>query len=231
MNKNTIMFFVLLCYMSILVNAHYYPRIQRSDHSSIQDDLFGRRRNTIDKNRTDRNDNTEKKKKSKKQKKASSENSLADDEVSLVVSGDGPTKDEATKNALRSAIELAFGTFVSSNTKILNDELVRDEIVTVSSGNIKSYEYMSENNANGNYNVVVKAVVSIGKLISYTQAKGGQTELAGESFMMNVKMNELYKENEEKAIDHLIMQLNVLFPNMLDYSISAGNVRRKGKSC
>ena len=66
------------------------------------------------------------------------------DEVTLVVSGEGATKDEATKVALQSAIEQAFGTFVSANTQILNDELVKDEIVTVSSGNVKNYEYLSE---------------------------------------------------------------------------------------
>ena len=75
--------------------------------------------------------------------------SLAKDEVSLIVSGDGSTKEEATKAALRSAIELAFGTFVSANTKILNDELVKDEIITVSSGNVKNYKYLSEIEENG----------------------------------------------------------------------------------
>lgn len=49
-------------------------------------------------------------------------------EVTLVVNGEGSTKEEATHVALRSAIEQAFGTFVSANTTILNDELVKDEI-------------------------------------------------------------------------------------------------------
>lgn len=47
-------------------------------------------------------------------------NTSAADEVTLVVSGQGTSKDEATKVALRNAIERAFGTFVSSNTSILN---------------------------------------------------------------------------------------------------------------
>ena len=61
------------------------------------------------------------------------------DEVTLMVSSDGPTKDEAVKTALRSAIEQAYGTFVSATTEILNDELVKDEIITVTQGNIKNY--------------------------------------------------------------------------------------------
>ena len=63
----------------------------------------------------------------------------AQNEVSLVVSGEGKNKEEATFNALRSAIEQAYGTFVSANTTILNDQLVADEIVSLSSGNIKKY--------------------------------------------------------------------------------------------
>jgi len=40
--------------------------------------------------------------------------------ATLVVSGQGKTADEAKTNALRSAIEQAFGAFISSNTTILH---------------------------------------------------------------------------------------------------------------
>lgn len=70
------------------------------------------------------------------------------DEVTLTVSSDGATKGDAVKAALRSAIEQAYGTFVSANTSILNDSLVQDEIVTVASGNIKGYsEYIKQPHA------------------------------------------------------------------------------------
>ncbi|MBD5251671.1 MAG: hypothetical protein HDS49_01365, partial [Bacteroides sp.] len=46
------------------------------------------------------------------------------EEITLTVSSDGPTKDDAVKNALRLAIEQAYGAFVSANTTILNDDLV-----------------------------------------------------------------------------------------------------------
>jgi hypothetical protein len=54
-----------------------------------------------------------------------------DKTVTLVVSGQGKTQDEARQVALRSAIEQAFGAFISSKTEILNDNLVKDEIVSV----------------------------------------------------------------------------------------------------
>ena len=92
------------------------------------------------------------------------------DDVTLVVSGDGVTKEEATHVALRSAIEQAYGVFVSANTEILNDELVKDEIATVTSGNVKSYKELSATILpNGNHMVSLQAVVSTKKLAAYAE--------------------------------------------------------------
>ena len=89
-------------------------------------------------------------------------------EVTLVVTGEGATKEEATTNALRSAVEQTFGVFVSANTEILNDDLVRDEVATVSSGNIKLYEEMASiSSPDGRVMVTLNAVVSIGQLVSF----------------------------------------------------------------
>lgn len=67
-----------------------------------------------------------------------------DKTVTLVVNGHGKTQDEARQNALRSAIEQAFGAFISSKTEILNDKLIKDEIVSVTNGNIQNYEVINE---------------------------------------------------------------------------------------
>ena len=142
---------------------------------------------------------------------------LAEDEVSLIVSGDGSTKENATKAALRSAIELAFGTFVSSNTQILNDELVKDEIITVSSGNIKNYQYLSEKEENGKYYVTMQTTVVIGKLIEYTKTKGASAELAGAAFAMNLKLKEIKKQNISKALKTLEQQIRPLLKNCFSF--------------
>lgn len=142
---------------------------------------------------------------------------LAKDEVSLIVSGDGSTKEEATKAALRSAIELAFGTFVSANTKILNDELVKDEIITVSSGNVKNYKYLSEREEDGKYYVSLQTTVAVGKLIEYTKSKGASAELAGATFAMNMKMKRLAASNVDKTIDILEQQITPLLNNCFSY--------------
>lgn len=142
------------------------------------------------------------------------------DDIVLVVSGEGPNKTEATKNALRSAIEQAYGTFVSASTEIMNDELVKDEIATVASGNIKSYKELSSMVLpNGNTSVSLSAAVSIGKLIQYTQSHGGSAEFAGQTFMMNIRMRELNKRNELKALNDMLVQLRGLENDLFDFTI------------
>lgn len=64
--------------------------------------------------------------------------------VSLTVTGQGKTQEEARQKALQSAIDLTFGTFISSKTEILNEELVNEEVVSVSNGNIRNFETLSE---------------------------------------------------------------------------------------
>lgn len=144
---------------------------------------------------------------------------MAKDEIQLVVSGDGVNKEEATKTALRSAIEQTYGTFVSANTEVLNDEIVKDEIATVTSGNIKSFEYVSENALDGKYFVTLKAIVSIGKLVEYTKSKGATTELAGATFAMNIKMKELNKRNESEVLYNLVSESEKILPYVFDYEI------------
>ena len=67
----------------------------------------------------------------------------ATDEISLTASGNGSTQDAAVKSALRNAIEQAYGAFISTNTRVLNNKLVKDEIVSLSQGVVKSYNIES----------------------------------------------------------------------------------------
>lgn len=144
----------------------------------------------------------------------------SNDEVTLVVSATASTEEEAIKTALRSAIEQTYGTFVSANTTLLNDELVKDEIVTISSGNIKEYNKIeSYENTNGQISVVLKATVCISKLVTYAKSKGASTEFAGASFVMNMKMLELNKEAEKKALINLLLFIEKSLPSAFDRNI------------
>jgi len=123
-----------------------------------------------------------------------------DKTVTLTVSAQGTTLSEAKQNALRDAIEQAFGTFISSNTEILNDELVKDEIVSVSNGNIQKFEILSEfQMQNGEWSTTLKAVVSVTKLTSFCESKGISVKFKGSLFAFNVNQQILNEKNEIKA--------------------------------
>ena len=152
------------------------------------------------------------------------------DEVTLVVSADGVNKEEAVKTALRSAIEQADGTFVSANTSILNDEVVKDEVITLSFGNIKKYkELSSEILPNGSFYITLQTTVSVSKLINYAQNKGAEVEFAGATFAMNMKMEELNTRNEEKIIANMLSVMERLYMNGFEYKLSLSKVQADGQ--
>lgn len=152
------------------------------------------------------------------------------DDVSLVVTGTGESKESAVQNALRSAVEQAYGAFVSSNTTILNDELVKDEIATVSSGNIKSYTEIDNQRINDNSWIVsLRAVVSTSALTSYAKSKGASCEFAGAVFGANLKLAKLNQQNTQIALQHMVEVFKQFGENLFDYSLSVGNPDANGR--
>lgn len=149
-------------------------------------------------------------------------NAYAQDDktVTLVVSGQGKTQDEAKQNALRSAIEQAFGTFISSKTEILNDSLVKDEIVSVANGNIQKFEIISEVQIpNGVFATSLKATVSVTKLTSFVESKGVDVEFKGGLFALNIQNQELSAKNEITCLNNLKQTLMNFSASSFDYEI------------
>jgi hypothetical protein len=147
-----------------------------------------------------------------------------DKTVTLVVSGQGKTQDEAKQNALRSAIEQAFGTFISSKTEILNDNLVKDEIVSIANGNIQKFDIISEVQIpDGGYATTLKATVSVTKLTSFVESKGVEVEFKGSLFGANLRQQKLNEEAEYKAILNLCQTSNEILSKSLDYSLEVGD--------
>ena len=146
-----------------------------------------------------------------------------DKTVTLTVSAQGQTIIEAKQNAIRDAIEQAFGTFISSNTEILNDELVKDEIVSVSNGNIQDYEVISEIKLpNGNYAITLKANVSINKLSAFVESKGVEVEFKGGLLAVNVNQQILNEKNEVKTIENIDNVCRKILDKSYDFEIIRG---------
>jgi hypothetical protein len=152
-----------------------------------------------------------------------------DKTVTLVVSGQGKTQDEAKQNALRSAIEQAFGTFISSKTEILNDNLVKDEIVSISNGNIQKFDIISEVQIpNGGYISTLKTVVSVTSLAKFVKNKGKDIDFDGELFNFNINQQIINESNEIDALENLELSLNNVALNCFDFEVIANEPISKG---
>lgn len=140
--------------------------------------------------------------------------------VTLTCSGSAKTEAEAINIALRSAIEQTYGAFISSNTRIINDKLVKDEIVSISNGNIQGYDKIAViNHPNGDISVTLRATVSINKLVDFAVSNGTTVNFDGSTYAMNVKMAKLRQENTFKAFSNLCDQVEEMCPRAFDWYI------------
>jgi hypothetical protein len=145
-------------------------------------------------------------------------------DVHITSSGSGETLEDAKQAALRSATEQAFGVFISSKTEIFNDQIVADQMASVSSGNIKSYEILNESQLpNGSWGVTIKSIVSVDKLASFVQAKGFAVEVKGGLFALNIKQQILNEQGEIKAISEMVGLLHEPMQSSFDYTIQSSD--------
>lgn len=152
---------------------------------------------------------------------------FAQEEVTLTVIGTGENEEKATLQALRSAIEQTFGAFVSANTTILNDEIVQDEIVSISTGNVTKYEKIAVVMLpNGHVSVSLNATIAINKLISYAQNKGVKAEFAGSTYATNAKLLHLKIQSIEKAYEIMVQQMEQIATEMYTFDLTIGEPKR-----
>jgi hypothetical protein len=145
-------------------------------------------------------------------------------DVSIISSGSGKTMEDAKLVALRSATEQAFGAFISSKTEMFNDQVVADQMASVSSGNIKSYEVLNESQLpDGRWGVTLKTIVSVDKLTSFVEAKGIAIEIKGGMFALNIKQQLLNEQGEIKAVSEMVGLLHEPMQISFDYVIKSSD--------
>jgi hypothetical protein len=145
-------------------------------------------------------------------------------DVSITSSASGKTLEDAKQAALRSSTEQAFGAFISSKTEMFNDQVVADQMASVSSGNIKSYEVLNESQLpDGNWGVTLKTIVSVDKLTSFVEAKGIAIEIKGGMFALNIKQQLLNEQGEIKAVSEMVGLLHEPMQISFDYVIKSSD--------
>lgn len=148
----------------------------------------------------------------------------ANKDVTITSSGSGKTLEDAKQAAFRSATEQAFGAFISSKTEMFNDQVVADQMASVSSGNIKSFEILNQDQLpDGRWGVTLKAIVSVDKLTSFVQAKGIAIEVKGGMFALNIKQQLLNEQGEIKAVAEMIGLLHEPMQISFDYVIKSSD--------
>ena len=146
----------------------------------------------------------------------------ADKTVSITVSGSGKTQEEAKQVALRSAIEQAFGTFISSKTEVLEEQVVSDDITSVANGNIQNFTVLNAAQLpDSTWGVTLKAIVSVDKLTKFVQSKGVTIQIKGGLFAMNIKQQILNEQAEIKAISSLVGLLHEPMQQSFDYVLKS----------
>lgn len=86
----------------------------------------------------------------------------ADDEKGLkevVAEGAGTTEKEALSAAFRAAVQQVVGAFVSAENRVENDKLIKENILTVSDGFVKSHKVISSEQDKGLVRVTIRAMV------------------------------------------------------------------------
>ena len=123
--------------------------------------------------------------------------------------GSGDTPEEALKDAFRAAVRSAVGAYVDEDTRVENDEVITDQVLTHSRGCIDNYEKLSEKSEDGVTHVTIRAVVKPDEVVNcLRKANVAMTDLSGEQFWANVTS----KRQEEKDAESLLRKALEGFP-------------------
>ena len=120
------------------------------------------------------------------------------DTISVVATGIGKDQDTALKNALRSAVEQAVGVLIDAETRINNDKVISDKILTFSAGFVESYELIGEPVLEGGLvSVRIAAKVKRIELKEELQraAWGSRYQVSGAFIAAQVKSRQLMQDN------------------------------------
>jgi hypothetical protein len=134
--------------------------------------------------------------------------SYSQNSINIIASGSAFTKEKAIFSALRYALEKGAGVYISSKTIIQNDQLVFDEVASLSNGTISKYEIIESSFSEKfkEHQVTISATIEVGKFVNLIKSKGVNVAFEGASFAQNVKMHEYYKAEEPKILAHFFDQ-------------------------
>jgi len=140
--------------------------------------------------------------------------------TSITVFGTSEKYEEAKNMALKNACEQAYGVFLSSKSSLLNDDIIGDDLTTISNGIVKSYDVVSkEQYPDGRWGVVLNVNVSIQNLSTFLQSRGESVSFNGGLITFNIKQKFLKEQAELRIISDMFSMLNEIMQKSFDYTL------------
>jgi len=144
----------------------------------------------------------------------------AEGEKKVITSGYGKNPDEALTQALRNAVEEAVGTYMTSTTRIENDDIIEDKILSLSRGFIKDFKKLSEMKVEGETKVTVAVIVTKTQILETLKASGVKVEIKGGLLFAQVSQEKEQMEDEANIIREYTKNIPQEHP--FDYSLEYG---------
>ena len=94
-----------------------------------------------------------------------SDNSSAPSVKEVTVRGSGIDVESAKKDAYREAVRQVVGLYTTESTRVENDELIEDKVISLSSGLVEKAETLKESNRDGLIQVSMKCWVRVTKVV------------------------------------------------------------------
>ena len=141
-------------------------------------------------------------------------------EVTVISVGTGSDRSEAINASIQSALESTVS-FMTSDTKIVNDEIVHDEVSIISQGAVKQTKILEEyKTLDGRYYVSMEVKLSETELVDYFQRSGAsEITFSGRDFANTITRLELNEKTELQAIQDLLAVAEQYSGNTMDYSL------------
>ena len=89
---------------------------------------------------------------------------LAEDKTVTTVGMSDTSRADAVREAQRAAVEEAVGVFIQSESEMQNFVLQKDKIISRTQGYIKNFDVIKESAQGGQFNVTIRAVVSLDQI-------------------------------------------------------------------
>ena len=145
---------------------------------------------------------------------------MAQESIQTTSSGYGTTEQEAINIALTSALQETLGGYLSSNTKILNDILVKDEISAITDGEVLNYKKLETKKiSEQEYFVILDVTITKSKLAKYFSRNEEITLIFdGEKLQQNLKILAINKTSELNSIKNLLEVADRFLNKITNYS-------------